>query len=61
MWLLELNLGPLEEQSVFLTAEPFHQPPTFCFLIIRSILKGTETWLISYEHLLLFQRASFHV
>jgi hypothetical protein len=28
----ELNLGPLEEQSVLLTAEPSLQPPNFYFL-----------------------------
>jgi hypothetical protein len=27
-----LNSGPLEEQSVFLTAEPSHQPPNLIFI-----------------------------
>jgi hypothetical protein len=27
MWLLVLNSGSLEEQSLLLTAEPSHQPP----------------------------------
>jgi hypothetical protein len=34
----DLNLGPLEEQSVLLTAEPSHQPYTlFCFFL-RQVL-----------------------
>jgi hypothetical protein len=28
----DLNSGPLEEQSVLLTAEPSLQPPVVCFL-----------------------------
>jgi hypothetical protein len=31
MWLWDLNSGPSEEQSVFLTAEPSLQPPNLFF------------------------------
>ena len=33
MWLLELNSGPLEEQSVLLTAEPSLQPFFQCLSV----------------------------
>jgi hypothetical protein len=34
----ELNLGPLEEQSVLLTVEPSLQPPGFLFCFMLSLL-----------------------
>jgi hypothetical protein len=53
MWLLGLNSGPLEEQSVLLTTEPSLEPPHFIFFpflldiffiyILNAILKVPYT------------------
>ena len=40
----ELNSGPLEEQSVLLTAEPFLQPPPYYFFDTRSLIEPRANW-----------------
>jgi hypothetical protein len=51
----DLNLGPLEEQSVLLTAEPSHQPPPLLFFQLSENssflppLKCTAQWREVYS------------
>lgn len=48
MWMLEVNLGPMEEQSVLLTAEPSLKPlglflvSSFC--PFSSLLPDSLSW-----------------